>query len=313
MAVLPASAAAGVLPVITGAPSTGVVLGSLSRAVIVGVTTAAGPRVVSLLDQQAAGGPNGVRILGDTRFDDIRPGDSALIGASKVRIGPLSVRVVRSWDSRVRSFAPDPALVAQLTAATVGHPLGIDQALLDHLQTALASGRDVPAAIDAMIGLGRGLTPGGDDVVAGLMTGLHAVGHHPMAHRIGDQALENQTTALSADLLRLARDGHACLEALAVLTTLHRPDVPVTDAIDRLLSIGHTSGADLATGMLIGLRFERVDDATHLNAPWGVPRFGDPASDVPGGGRRGRYHQRSGGNGYPVEHRTGSGTGLLDP
>jgi hypothetical protein len=313
MAGQPASAAAGVLPVIAGVPSTGVVLGSLSRAVIIGVTTAAGPRVVSLLDQQAAGVPNGVRIPGDMRFDDIRPGDSALVGARRVQVGRLSVRVVRSWDSRVRTITPDPALLAELTAATVGVPLGVDRALIHHLQTELATGQGLPAAIDSVVGMGRGLTPGGDDIIAGLTTGLRAVGRHQMAHWIGERALKNQTTALSADLLRLARDGHACLEALAVLTALHRPDMSVTDAIDRLLSIGHTSGADLATGMLIGLRFERVDDATHFNPPWGLPRFGDAAADVPSGGRRGRDHQRAGGNGNPVEHRTGSRTRLLDP
>ena len=67
------------------------------------------------------------------------------------------------------------------------------------------------------------------------------------------RSFANRTTALSADLLRLAGDGHAGLEALAVLAALHRPDVPIADAVDRLLSIGHTSGADLATGLAIGL------------------------------------------------------------
>ena len=63
-----------------------------------------------------------------------------------------------------------------------------------------------------------------------------------------------QTTTLSADLLRLARDGHACLESLGLLAALHRPDIPVTGPIHRFLSIGHTSGADLATGLALGLR-----------------------------------------------------------
>ena len=50
-----------------------------------------------------------------------------------------------------------------------------------------------------------------------------------------------------------------------MLRAIHRPGsasaapepggagAPVTAAIDRLLSIGHTSGADLATGLAIGL------------------------------------------------------------
>jgi hypothetical protein len=309
----PAAAAAGVSPLITGLPSTGVVLGSVSRAVIIGVTSAAGPRVLSLLDGAAVGVPNGVRIPGNVRFDEIRPGDRALVGGGEVEVGELSVRVVRSWDSRVRAIRADPALVANLTAATAGGPVGVDQAAIDHLQTALATGRDVPAAIDSLIGLGRGLTPAGDDVIAGLLTGLHAIGHRQLARRIGDRALQNQTTTLSADLLRLACDGHACLEVLAVLAALHRSDVPVSAAMDRLLSVGHTSGTDLATGMTIGLGFERVDDATHFNPPWGLPRFGDVASDVPGGGRWSRDHQRASGDGNPAEHRTRGRTGILHP
>ena len=82
--------------------------------------------------------------------------------------------------------------------------------------------------------------------------------------RIGDLALPgiaDRTTLLSADLLRLAAAGEACLEALAVLRpSIDSPACPdrrrrcaADGAIDRLLSVGHTSGADLATGLAIGL------------------------------------------------------------
>jgi len=318
MAGQPASAAAGVLPVIIGVQTTGVVLGSLSKAVIIEVSVADGPRVVSLLHPDASGVPNGVRVLGNPRFDRIVPGDRALIGAGVVGVGvgvgvgQLTLRVVRTWDSRVRQIRPYRALVAQLAAATVGCQLGVDRSSVECLHAALTTGHRVPAAIDSLVGLGRGLTPGGDDVIAGLLIGLHAVGRRQLAHRLGEQALQNRTTTLSSDLLRLARDGHAGLEALAVLAALHRPDVPIAGAVDRLLSIGHTSGADLATGMAIGLRFERVDDATYFNPPRGIPRFGDVASDLPSGRRLGGDHQRAGGDGHLVEHRTRSGIGVLD-
>ena len=106
MAAEPAAAAAGVLPVIMGVPTKGVVLGSFHRAVIIGVTTAAGPRVVSLLDRHAAGVPNGVRVPGNPPFDRIAPGELALVGAGLVEVGSLLLRVVRSWDSLVREIRP---------------------------------------------------------------------------------------------------------------------------------------------------------------------------------------------------------------
>jgi hypothetical protein len=106
-----------------------------------------------------------------------------------------------------------------------------------------------------MVGLGKGLTPGGDDVLAGLLVGLHAMGHLELARSISGRALDavvDRTTLLSADLLRLAADGHACIEALALLRAVHTGH-QVPTALDRLLSIGHTSGADLATGLAMGL------------------------------------------------------------
>jgi len=250
---LPVAVAAGVLPVTMGPPVSGVVLGSMSRAVVIEVTTEAGRRVVSLLNRVATGVANGVRIPGPARFDQIQSGDRALVGAGTIEVGPLKLRVVRSWGSRVRQVRPGASSVAQLTAAVAGIHCGVEQAAIERLRSALAADQGVPAAIDALVGLGQGLTPAGDDVIAGLLTALHAMGRGSFASRISEQALRNQTTTLSADLLRLAGDGHACLEMLGLLAALHRPDAPVADAIDRLLSIGHTSGADLATGLAIGL------------------------------------------------------------
>jgi hypothetical protein len=251
---LPVAVAAGVLPVTMGAPVTGVVLGSMSMAVIIGVMTPAGPRVVSLLNREATGVANGVRIPQRTRFDRIQSGDSARIGAGNIKVGSLELRVVRTWSSRVRQVRPRAAFLAQLTAALAGIHCGVEQADIERLRTALAADQGLPAGIDALVGLGQGLTPAGDDVIAGLLTALHAIGRGSFARRIGEQALQNETTTLSADLLRLAGDGHACLEMLGLLAALHRPDAPVAAAIDRLLSIGHTSGADLATGLAMGLQ-----------------------------------------------------------
>ena len=284
----PAAAAAAVLPTITGARTPGVVLGVLSKAVIIGVGTPDGPRVVSLLDRGAVGVPNGVRLTGEVPLAGVAAGSTAVVGAGTIEIGPLVVRVVRTWDSRVPQIRMDPTRAGRLTRAATQAQRGVDERAIDRLDAALASGDGLPASIDALVGLGQGLTPGGDDVIAGLLTGLHAVGRGRLARRIGDRALQNRTTALSADLLRLARAGHACLEALAVLRAVHTPAGPVTAAIDRLLSIGHTSGADLATGLAIGLGMGRDAGATCLGTARRLSRLGDAAADLPGRRRRGR-------------------------
>jgi hypothetical protein len=160
--------------------------------------------------------------------------------------------------------------IAVLAAAAAAAERGVPLAAVRQLENALGCPADynLGGAVDGLVGLGRGLTPGGDDVLAGVLTALHAVGRAEMAARIGDLALRDiaqRTTVLSADLLRLAAAGETCLEALAVLRAIHYPGTGsvatapggagarLTEAIERLLSIGHTSGADLATGLSIGL------------------------------------------------------------
>jgi hypothetical protein len=253
----------------------GTVLGVFSRAVVVGVRTESGPRVVSLLAREAASVPNGVRPTCTSAFPALRAGGPARIGGGHIRIGGLDVHVVRSWSTRVRVIDPETTSVVALATAANSERRGVPLPSINRLRVALnppaGAGRgdhDLTEAVDGLVGLGRGLTPGGDDVLAGVLTGLHAVGRVETAAAIGDRALRlvtERTTLLSADLLGLAAAGEACLEALAVLRAIHRPwsanAVPrpggagarATEAINRLLSIGHTSGADLATGLAIGL------------------------------------------------------------
>ena len=286
-----AAAAGAIWPLLTGPARTGAVLGSFSRALITGLPGADGPQVVSLLGNGAAGVPNGVRISGGpVSFGAFRGGDPVTVGDGCVRLGDLQIRVVRSWSSRVPRIRPAGAGISALAAAAQRAELGVPPEPVAALERAVTSAgaRDpadptVAVAVAGLVGLGPGLTPGGDDVLTGLMAALHACGRADLAHRIGAAArpgIAQRTTALSADLLRLAADGHAFQEALLVLRELHRggrPDTidgapdrlgaPLQRAIGRLLSIGHTSGAGLATGLAMGLR-------CGTSAPTGGPPAG---------------------------------------
>ena len=251
-----AAAASGNYPLIAGPLTTGVVLGSFSQAVIIGLDSAPGPWALSLLGPLAARVPNGV-LLGGGMADSgtHRPGDRVTIGGGGIAIGGRRISVVRRWNSRVFRVAPGEAEVLALTSAAAASERGVARAALTPRARGLLAGEIAPP-IRALVGLGDGLTPGGDDVIAGLLTGLQATGEFPdLAAEVGKIALDrvlDRTTVLSADLLRLAAAGHACVEALGVLRAVHSGH-QVPDALHRLLSIGHTSGADLATGLGIGL------------------------------------------------------------
>jgi hypothetical protein len=268
----PAAAAAPLTRLVNGPRVPGRVLGSLRRAVIITAPTAAGPRMVSLVARSGSGVPNGVRLTGATGFEPQPVGAPALVGGGEIHVGDLHLRVVRWWPTRVQPITSERRAVAVLEQAARAGPLGVPAAPLAELAAALLAepGEPGPATVRAaaaLIGLGAGLTPGGDDVLSGLLIGLHATGRSGPARPFGARLLDSarkRTTALSADLLRLAARGDACLEVLAVLQALHQPPESrgpdgtgdrLRTELHRLLSVGHTSGADLTTGLALGLRY----------------------------------------------------------
>jgi len=285
-----AAAARAALPLLNGPVHEGAVLGAFTRAVIVSVPTPDGPRVLSLLARNAAGVPNGLRVTGADAWilAQQTPGDAVFVGAGRILLGGAEVLVVRSWPCRVRQLTLAPQgidaisdmILSRAASQEAGVPVQLVAGLESALHSALESAVDPAAgsagmadplrtAVRRLVGRGLGLTPGGDDVIAGALCGLHATGATAGARLLAAAALENvalekvteRTALLSADLLRLAAQGDTCLEVLGVLRAAHGsrdvllPNTFVLSvAIDRLLRVGHTSGADLATGLAIGLR-----------------------------------------------------------
>ena len=285
-----AAAARAALPLLNGPVHEGAVLGAFTRAVIVSVPTPDGPRVLSLLARNAAGVPNGLRVTGADAWilAQQTPGDAVFVGAGRILLGGAEVLVVRSWPCRVRQLTVGPPgieaasdmILGRAASQEAGVPVQLVAGLESALHSALESAVDPAAgsagmadplrtAVRRLVGRGLGLTPGGDDVIAGALCGLHATGATAGARLLAAAALENvalekvteRTALLSADLLRLAAQGDTCLEVLGVLRAAHGsrdvllPNTFVLSvAIDRLLRVGHTSGADLATGLAIGLR-----------------------------------------------------------
>ncbi|MCC8166512.1 MAG: DUF2877 domain-containing protein [Planctomycetes bacterium] len=109
----------------------------------------------------------------------------------------------------------------------------------------------------SLLGLGPGLTPTGDDILAGIFLASRAVGADSVVttmtaalrHRIADG-----TNAISAAHLDAAMDGEANAVFHAVLFhTLNGGD-GLKPIVARLHAIGHSSGWDGLLGMLWALR-----------------------------------------------------------
>ena len=122
----------------------------------------------------------------------------------------------------------------------------------------------VEAAAASLLGLGPGLTPAGDDVLTGLALMVARPGSRSTtvlpALRNVLQVHTNRTTALSRATLSAALDGGAPQRLIDLLDTLVSPDdhepLLLRQRADRVIRIGHTSGTDIACGVLAGIELE---------------------------------------------------------
>jgi len=245
---LPAAAPLPARDLLAGPPRRARVVGVHPSCVYV-VTDPAEPRLVAAETADALGLPCALRLgldRGDRPFAGVSPGDPARVGGHRVELGPLTVRVVRWW-------APPVVRRPLVRPSSGGPPRWVDLAELL---------RGVPPPVDPtgdpadLLGRGPGLTPAGDDVLAGWLLAVH----HDTAARDGllpvVTSARHATTALSASLLEEAAAGRGVPAALALGDALggHGDAGDVATALGRLLRVGHTSGAALAHGLLRGAR-----------------------------------------------------------
>jgi len=110
-----------------------------------------------------------------------------------------------------------------------------------------ADPRALAGAVGALAGRGAGLTPSGDDVLAGFA----GLARRELRGALRPLLAGAATTRLSRDLLLDACDGHlfepAALVARWLLGQEHGPASPL---LARLLRVGALSGLGLATGLL---------------------------------------------------------------
>jgi Protein of unknown function (DUF2877) len=148
-----------------------------------------------------------------------------LLNADVAATGPLQTRACSAVTALVTGFvAPTSQQDEQLQAATLG-----------------------------LIGLGPGLTPSGDDVLAGALLGLHACGQRSLAGQLGAHVATASivgTSPLSAAFLHCAIAGETSAPLHQALSTA-LTNADWRAALDSLDRIGHTSGWDHLAGFLL--------------------------------------------------------------
>ncbi|GAA3099625.1 DUF2877 domain-containing protein [Nonomuraea salmonea] len=262
---------------VTGAASTAVralleaqrrparVLAAFPQGVYLEVRTEVEPSVIAVITGEATRLPNSVLLAAP--LPHLTVGDDAAVGDRAIELGPLSLTVRRWWDPAPPLGAVDRDLLARAVDELTEPPgAGLSgDASVELLADSCAKGWLLGAvtAAERLVGLGPGLTPSGDDVLAGLLVALRHLGRAAGAGRavwLADWLAatvtydaRTRTTPISATLLHCAARGEASPEVLGVLRGLAGRQA-LAPALRRLHRLGHTSGSDLAQGVAIGAR-----------------------------------------------------------
>jgi hypothetical protein len=240
--------------------------------------------VIAVVTPRIGDGPLNVVVDEESMaFSDVEPGMPARVDKDRLQFSALEIVLDRAvvWEPR-----PDwEALRARRTRVLVRLPLvrhlclqlapsdsflallertsGKDVRQRVILATARSGARALGAGWEAdrvwlqegtaqLAGLGGGLTPAGDDFLAGVM--LWAWLAHPRPDlfcRIVVEAAISRTTTLSAALLRTAARGECGSAWHALLAALAWGDyVELAEMLRVVLSQGGTSGADALSGFL---------------------------------------------------------------
>jgi hypothetical protein len=131
---------------------------------------------------------------------------------------------------------------------------------------------DLPSSLAAakkLSGLGHGLTPSGDDFILGALYAVWIIYPLETASALANDvatAAAPLTTSLSAAWLRSAGRGEAGILWHTFFDALVAGDeVRIKESVEKILSIGETSGADALSGFF-GM-FETIGDIVTAKTP----------------------------------------------
>ena len=107
---------------------------------------------------------------------------------------------------------------------------------------------------DRLGGVGPGLTPAGDDCLAGILLVARIRGGEAAEAELVAVAGSVDTNDVAAAFLVWAARGQSIEPVHRFLVSAARGDATrATDALAALVGFGHSSGADLALGLRLGL------------------------------------------------------------
>jgi hypothetical protein len=181
----------------------------------------------------------------------------------KIRVAMQSCRL---WQPPVLDEAAGAADLGSLREAARGRVpeeglggliLGSYNGLSTHAQPALEAldawlaGNELAAQAEALIGLGPGLTPSGDDYFGGMLVALRACGRAAQCAALWrwlEPLLAGRTSAISAAHLAAAAEGEAHEALHFCIAQLFTKNGAWSTVLPQLDAVGHCSGWDALAG-----------------------------------------------------------------
>ncbi len=122
-----------------------------------------------------------------------------------------------------------------------------------------------------LLGLGPGLTPSGDDLLAGILIAWHQIGARRASRCFSKCLLEacaTRTTPISLAHLTAAAKGYGAAPLHCLLNAvIANRQAELEEALDAAAKIGHSSGLDAIVGMVLALNaWQQADDKTPVIA-----------------------------------------------
>jgi hypothetical protein len=251
---LAAAASIALQQLLAGPRQPGTLLGVSEHAAWIGV----GEEVVVLSDRRAVRLPNAIELAVDEVGRWIHNDDAAYIGEGIIAVGQLTAVARRWFDPRpVLGSCQNDTLERNLTELGNRVALPADAGLLEAFRSRQPQ-RMFGRAMK-LLGIGEGLTPEGDDVIAGAVAS-----HILLAGAVGrrtehldafteplNELSRTRTTSFSASLIRHASAGRVSAPFANLLKALTGGG-SLEAATEELLAVGHSSGPALVGGILVG-------------------------------------------------------------
>lgn len=242
--------------------------------------------ILSLNTSDSSRMPNGIELSsapGTFPFTMLRPGQPVLFGAQRVVIEAatcsLDLSHCTQWDSHIsRPERLDRDIVLKnrewlasflsSSSSSLRHPQGrsierssrfADALQESTLHASLENKIDVLLMARSLCGRGAGLTPAGDDILAGWMAANWLL-YGPLprlieAYKDIIAVARQQTHLLSQCWLSYAAEGNVAQPIRALLEAItSNNEIKLTTATLAVLAMGATSGHDLLQGILLALQ-----------------------------------------------------------